>query len=213
MLAYWTMVRRELGGHFISWTGYVIISAVLFLLGLCFVNLLEAMNSEASEQPIMELFYNTYYFWLILLISAPAITMRAFALEKYSGTFETLMTTPVSDLQVVLSKFTGAIIFYLLMWLPLARMRCSSCTVQQRSAVLDPGTLVSTFLGIFLLGGLHVARLFCLGVDAQPNHRGDADLRDGGIAVPAQLSFAHLCQPHRLGSEAFAAPFVDRAHA
>ena len=44
--------------------------------------------------------------------------MRLFALEKYSGTFETLMTTPVSDLQVVLAKFTAAMIFFMLIWLP-----------------------------------------------------------------------------------------------
>ena len=49
----------------------------------------------------------------------PVITMRLFALEKFSGTFETLMTTPVSDLQVVAAKFTAALVFYMVMWLPL----------------------------------------------------------------------------------------------
>jgi len=37
--------------------------------------------------------------------------MRSYALEKDSGTFETLMTAPVSDLQVVLGKFTGGFCF------------------------------------------------------------------------------------------------------
>ena len=69
--------------------------------------------------PVTELFYATPFFWLILLLAAPVITMRLFAQEKFSGTFETLMTTPVSDLQVVLAKFTAALLFYLVMWLPL----------------------------------------------------------------------------------------------
>jgi len=34
MAAYWTMVRRELSSHFLSWTGYVIVAAVVFLIGL-----------------------------------------------------------------------------------------------------------------------------------------------------------------------------------
>ena len=54
-----------------------------------------------------------------MLLVAPVITMRLFALEKASGTFETLMTTPVGDLQVVAAKFAAALIFYMVTWLPL----------------------------------------------------------------------------------------------
>ena len=59
--------------------------------------------------PVTELFYITPFFWLILLLTTPVITMRLFALEKFTGTFETLMTTPVSDFQVVAAKFTAAL--------------------------------------------------------------------------------------------------------
>ena len=55
------------------------------------------------QPPITEVFYSTYYFWLILLMATPVMTMRSFALEKYSGTFETLMTAPISDGEVVLA--------------------------------------------------------------------------------------------------------------
>ena len=53
--------------------------------------------------PLTELFFATIYFWLVLLLTTPVITMRTFASEKASGTYETLMTAPVSDLQVVLA--------------------------------------------------------------------------------------------------------------
>ena len=86
MQAYWTLVRRELGGHFFSWTGYVVIAAVLLLLVLSFVDLLQKFNGEAVDQPLTSLFYSTLYFWLILLLAAPVITMRSFAAEKASGT-------------------------------------------------------------------------------------------------------------------------------
>src|SRR5713101_6910936 len=119
MQAFCTLVRRELGAHFFSWTGYVVIAAVLFLIGFSFHSLIRDLNTEATDRPLTEVFYLTMYFWVILWIAAPVITMRSFAQEKYSGTFETLMTTPVSDLQVVLAKFTGAMVSYFLMWLPL----------------------------------------------------------------------------------------------
>ena len=100
-------------------TGYVIIAAVTLLIGLSFVVLMTNLGTDPSPMPVTEMFYRTYFFWLIVLLAAPVITMRLFALEKSSGTFETLMTTPVGDLQVVAAKFTAAIIFYIVMWLPM----------------------------------------------------------------------------------------------
>jgi ABC-2 type transport system permease protein len=155
--AWRTLVRRELGINFVSWTGYVVISAVVFLLGLCFVSLIQALNAEPQEQPLMELFFNTYYFWWILLLAAPIITMRVFALEKYSGTFETLMTAPVSDLEVVTAKFTAVMVFYLLIWLPLLALVFIVRHFGNDATVADWGTLGSTFLGIFLLGLLFMS--------------------------------------------------------
>src|SRR5476649_2710377 len=118
MRIFWTLTRRELAAFFFSATGYVIIAAVTLLIGLSFVVLMTNLGSDPSPMPVTEMFYRTYFFWLIVLLATPVITMRLFALEKASGTFETLMTTPVSDLQVVLAKFTAAMIFFMLMWLP-----------------------------------------------------------------------------------------------
>jgi ABC-2 type transport system permease protein len=157
MQAYRTLVRRELGAYFLSWIGYVVIAAAVFLIGLSFVILMTALNDQATDQPLTQVFYRTYFFWLILVPAAPVITMRVFAQEKASGTFETLMTTPVSDLQVVLAKFTGSMVFYMLMWLPLLPCLFVVRYYSGEKAVLDAGVVASTFLGIFLLGGLYVA--------------------------------------------------------
>lgn len=161
MQAYWTLVRRELGAHFLGWTGYVVIAVVMLLLGLSFVDLLQKFNGEGIDMPLTSLFYSTLYFWLILLLAAPVITMRSFAGEKASGTFETLMTTPVSDLQVVLGKFTGAMIFYLLMCLPLLSWVFIARPFSNDPSVVDAGTICSTLLGLVLWGGLYMS-LGCL---------------------------------------------------
>jgi ABC-2 type transport system permease protein len=138
-----------------------VIAVVLFLLGLSSVDLLQKLNGEAIDQPLTGIFYSTMYFWLILLLTAPVITMRSFALEKFSGTYETLMTTPVSDLQVVLAKFSGALAFYVVMCLPLLSWLFVARPFSNNSTVLDVGTIASTFLGIVLWGGLYMS-LGCL---------------------------------------------------
>ena len=47
MQAYWTLIRRELGSHFCSWTGYIVIACVVFLLGCSFNNLIVALNPDS----------------------------------------------------------------------------------------------------------------------------------------------------------------------
>ena len=98
MRIFFTLARRELAAFFCSLTGYVIIAAVTFLIGLSFVVLMTNLGTDPSPMPVTEMFYQTYFFWLIVLLATPALTMRLFALEKALGTFETLMTTPVNDL-------------------------------------------------------------------------------------------------------------------
>ena len=156
MQVFLTLTRRELATYFVSFTGYVIMAAATFLIGLSFVVLVRNLGSEPSPMPVTEMFYSTFFFWLLLLLSAPVITMRLFALEKHSGTFETLMTTPVSDIQVVTAKFVAAMIFYVVMWLPM--LGCLF-VVQRYStqAGLDWATVGSTYLGIFLLGCLFLS--------------------------------------------------------
>lgn len=158
MQPFFTLVRRELGSHFLSLTGYVIIAMVLLLLGFSFMDILTKLNGEPVDSPISEVFFVTIYFWLILLLTTPVITMRTFALEKFTGTFETLMTTPVSDLAVVLAKFFGSLIFYLITWLPLlAYMLVVQRFVENSNASLNVETLVSTFAGITLIGSMFLA--------------------------------------------------------
>jgi ABC-2 type transport system permease protein len=161
MRAFFALVRRELSSFFFSWTGYVVIAAVLFLLGFSLNSMLRALNAEPTPMPIMQLFYNTSYFWHIIIIASPVITMRSFALEKSTGTYETLMTTPVSEVRVVLAKFCGALFFFMVMWLPLL-----GCLVIIRHYTSDPtafdwGGVGSTFFGIFLVGSLYLSMGIC----------------------------------------------------
>jgi ABC-2 type transport system permease protein len=156
MQAYLTLTRRELGTFFLSWIGYIVIAGAVFLMGISFYTLLDKLQGESIPMPITEIFLNLL-FWIILLFSAPLITMRLFALEKSSGTYETLMTAPVGDMAVVMAKFTAALVFFMIMWLPLLGCVFLLNAFTNGSNLVQGGTLCSTYLGIFLLGSLYMA--------------------------------------------------------
>jgi ABC-2 type transport system permease protein len=157
MRIFGTLLRRELAAFFLSITGYVIIAAVTLLSGLGFVVLLTSLGNDHFTATVTEMFYSTFFFWLILLLATPVITMRLFALEKASGTFETLMTTPVGDIQVVAAKFTAAIIFYMMTWLPTLACLFIVRHFTNQSGALDAGTVGGMYLGIFLTGCLFLS--------------------------------------------------------
>jgi len=83
--------------------------------------------------------------------------MRLFAQEKFSGTFETLMTTPVSELEVVLAKFTAGLLFYIVAWLPLLACLLIVRHFANDSTAFDAGVVASTFLGIIRLGCMFIS--------------------------------------------------------
>ena len=185
MSVFRALVRRELSAFFQGPTGFIIIAAVMFLIGLGFLVVLSGLNGEATPMPVTQVFYGTYFFWVILLLIAPVITMRSFAMERASGTYESLMTAPVGDWQVVLSKFAGALIFYMILWVPLL-----ICSVVVRfyvgeSAVLGLGTMFTSALGILMIGCLYMS----IGCFASALTRNQAVAAVSGFALGAALFF------------------------
>jgi len=156
MRVLFTLTRRELASFLVSIAGYVIIAVAVFLMGLSFSILVGKLQTP-TPLPIVELFYMTPFFWLILILSVPVITMRLFALEKYSGTYETLMTTPVGDWQVVLAKFVASLIFFMLMWIPLIGCIYLLSRYSNDPAAFNWGSIGTTYLGIFLVGALFMS--------------------------------------------------------
>ena len=185
MSVFRALVRRELSAFFQGPTGFIIIAAVMFLIGLGFVVVLSGLNGEATPMPVTQVFYGTYFFWVILLLIAPVITIRSFAMERASGTYESLMTAPIGDWQVVLSKFAGALIFYMILWVPLL-----ICSVVVRfyvgeSAVLGLGTMFTSALGILMVGCLYMS----IGCFASALTRNQAVAAVSGFALGAALFF------------------------
>lgn len=161
MNAYFTLTRRELSAYLFSMTGYTVIAGAGFLMGLSFFVMLKNLQDVATPLPMTEQFFSTLFFWLILILTTPVITMRLFAQEKFTGTFETLMTTPITDAQVVLAKFSAAWIFYFVMWLPLLGIMLMLRRYTSEPGAVDFASVGGAFIGIGLLGGAFIA-LGCL---------------------------------------------------
>src|SRR5437868_10358704 len=115
-----SLIRREFTAYFWSPVAYVVLGLFLLGLGLLFhmtVQKLTAHGPVGTEFPMQDLLGNVG-FWLIFWVIPPLLTMRLFAEERSTGTLEMLMTAPLRDGQVVLSKFLACYLFYLLLLLP-----------------------------------------------------------------------------------------------
>jgi ABC-type transport system involved in multi-copper enzyme maturation permease subunit len=115
-----SLFRRELSAYFLSPIAYVVLVVFLLMTGLLFnqtLDLLTAGGAKGVEYPLQKLL-GDQTFWLVFLFIPPLLTMRLFAEERSTGTLEMLMTAPVKDWQVVLSKYFACFAFYIVLWLP-----------------------------------------------------------------------------------------------
>jgi ABC-type transport system involved in multi-copper enzyme maturation permease subunit len=115
-----SLVRREFNAYFLSPIAYVVLVVFLVVTGLLFyrtLDLLTAKNHNGIEYP-MQILLGDEHFWLVFLFIPPLLTMRLFAEERGTGTLEMLMTAPLRDWQVVLSKYLACFAFYVVLWLP-----------------------------------------------------------------------------------------------
>jgi ABC-2 type transport system permease protein len=155
------IAHKELKGYFASPVAYVVIGFSAILFGWFFINLLyyfdrtqmqagsgfqgpQAVN--VNEIMISPLFLNVS---VILLFTLPLITMRTYAEEKRSGTIELLLTSPLTDLQIVIGKFLGGMVLYVAML---------AVTLVHMAFLFAYGNpewrpIATGYLGLLLMGG------------------------------------------------------------
>ncbi len=117
---------RELRAYFHSPIAYLVMTVYAALLGFFFYSFtatyvvqsfrMQAMGgmggppmslNEYIIRPLLE-----GVLTVVLLLLVPLITMRLYAEEKRSGTIELLLTSPLTDLQIIFGKFLGALALY-----------------------------------------------------------------------------------------------------
>jgi ABC-2 type transport system permease protein len=154
---------KEMRGYFSSPMGWVINGFFALMFGWFFYTHMEffVQNSQRSipgqGQPLnvnMNLIRNLFSnVSVILLFVLPSVTMRTYSEEKRSGTIELLLTSPVTDWEIILGKFFGAMGLYASMLL---------VTVFYIGLLFVYGEpewrpLVAGYLGLFLMGGCFIS--------------------------------------------------------
>jgi len=148
----WTIAKREILSFFVSPIAYVVLLAWMLFSGISFYYLWSWYATQvarnASQNPLSAFFGGSLLFFMPLLVFAPVMTMRLLAEERRSGTIESLLTAPISPLQVVLGKYLAALVFWATLWLPTLLY----VWLTSRFGDVDPGVLAATYLGVFGIG-------------------------------------------------------------
>ena len=149
------IVRRELVAYFSSPLAYIVLTAFLLMQGYIFSIIVSFLNNPMTQAmtPLRLFFGGTVFFWLFLLFIVPVITMRLIAEERRSGTIEVLLTSPVTEAQVVIGKFLAALIFYLVLWLPTVLY----VVVLKQHSTIDIRPVLAGYLGVMLIGFMFLA--------------------------------------------------------
>ena len=136
MRTFFVLLSREVRSLFYTPIAYVVLVFFLALMGFNFQSAVTFLNQGPTENSLVEITFYNLIFWFIFPLIFPLITMRAFADEYRMGTIETLSTAPVNDWQIVLSKFFGAVAFYIVLFLP-TFLYFASFTLISESRELD----------------------------------------------------------------------------
>jgi ABC-2 type transport system permease protein len=119
----WIICRKEMRSYFASPIAYLLLTMFAFIFGWFFWNILgyfvsmgvasmqrgQMMPMNINEEVIRPLLANV---GVIGLFFIPLITMRLFAEEKRTGTIELLVTSPITDMEVILGKWLAAMLLY-----------------------------------------------------------------------------------------------------
>ncbi len=142
----YALLKKELMVYFNSPIAYIFIGAFLIIGNWLFFS-----NFFVNGQATMKSYF-TLLPWFFLFL-APAVTMRLWAEEKRSGTVEFLLTLPVTDWQVVLSKFLGALIFVFTAFILTLTLPITIANLGN----LDWGPVIGGYIGGLFLAGSYLA--------------------------------------------------------
>ena len=160
----WAIAVKELRGYFVSPVAWVMMGLFALIFGVFFTAHLGAFvaqsmqsqfggaapNLNVNQHLIRGVLANASVLVLFIL---PMVTMRAYAEEKRSGTVELLLTSPITDFEIIMGKFVGALCLYI------ALVTVTFVHVGLLFSYGQPEwrPLIAGYLGLILQGGAFIA--------------------------------------------------------
>lgn len=150
-----SLLKKEIKAFLGSLIGYIVIVVFVTIMSLIMwvfpgdLNILD--NEYASLNPLF-----TMAPWIFMFL-IPAVTMRLFADENRSGTIELLLTKPLTDLQIILSKYLAGFLLVVFALLPTLIYYGSVYYLGTPVGNLDQGGTWGSYLGLLFLASAFVA--------------------------------------------------------
>jgi ABC-2 type transport system permease protein len=170
MKGLYAVYRKELSHYFVSPIAYIVVGIFLFLTGFFFTRVLAYFIERSFEMGMQSMQFGgganmdvpsltlRNFFGVlssILLFLTPMLTMGVYAEERKRGTIELLMTSPITDAQIVLGKFFASLTLLVIMLAPTAAY---SVFMFMHSEPRPPWKiLLCAYLGVLLLGSVLLA--------------------------------------------------------
>jgi ABC-2 type transport system permease protein len=160
------IAQKELKAYFASPIAYIALGFWAFIYGYFFVAILQFFVRQSlqmsqfsqgpqalniNQQLIRPLVAQNVPILVLFLL--PMVTMRTYAEEKRSGTIELLLTSPVTDWQIILGKFVGAMGLYAAM-LGVTLIHVGILFYYGRP---EWKPVLTVYLGLLLLGGCFIS--------------------------------------------------------
>jgi ABC-2 type transport system permease protein len=150
--------RREMLSLWVTPLAWVLLSAFLLVQGGVFYSIVlhfSQMTELSLDTGPLEAYFGQHsvLISMTLLFLCPALSMRAFAEERRSGTIETLLTAPVGSSSLVLGKYLAIFSTYALIWAPTLLY----AFILRTTGTVDFRVVFTSYLGLMLVGGSYLA--------------------------------------------------------
>lgn len=159
------LTRRELAAFFFSPIAYLLLLATMLIGWVMYWNWVSQLGEAARglmmleqrglPEPIVRFYILDFVPVFALLFMVPLMTMRLLSEEQRSGTLEMLLTAPVNETTVILSKFLAALMFYFIVLIPWALFLVAFRIMGQ--APFDYRPMLSFFIALLASGAGFVA--------------------------------------------------------
>ena len=149
------ILKKEFNSFFASPIGYLVIAVFLIINGLylwVFKSDFNILNAGFAD--LNSFFFIAPWFFLFLI---PAVTMRSFSDEFRLGTIEILKTKPLTDWQIVLGKYAGALLLIILALVPTLIYVYSIVQLGSPAGNLDIGSTIGSYIGLLFLASAYTA--------------------------------------------------------
>jgi ABC-2 type transport system permease protein len=144
---YW----KEVNGFFSNLSGYLILAVFLVSLGLIVWVFPDTSVLEYGFADLETLFVYTPYVFTFLI---PAITMKTIAEERKSGTWEILMTSPLSIPKIIIAKYTAALTLIVVALLPTLVYYYSIVQLGDPVGNIDHAGFFGSWIGLVFIGAV-----------------------------------------------------------